>query len=133
MVAEVVGFDLLVNDIGVAAADKTLLGVAKGLQFCMRRSADYLGRYGDSQFAVLMPDTDSEGARRVAEKFRELMETLDIPYRNKDTVRMAVTVAVAISEGLNAGSVDAMANAIDRTLTQGKAEGGNRAVVEVVH
>lgn len=93
VVADVDGFFQLKNEIGDVAADQTLLGIAEALRFSVRRSSDYLGRYDRSRFVVLLPDTDGEGADRVAQKFHSLMETLDIPYQDKDTIRVAVTVA----------------------------------------
>ncbi len=132
LVANVDGFSQLVNEIGDVAADKTLIGIAEALRFCLRRSADYLGRYGRNRFVVLLPDTDRQGASQVAEKFRELMETLDIPYHNEDKIRVAVTVAAITTSGLNLGSADVLRAAVDRALKEGVEAGGNQVVVQEV-
>ena len=139
VVASVDGFSQLVEEIGPTAVDKTLVGAAEALQYCMRRSSDSLGRYAYSRFAILMPDTSKVGAAKVAEKFRELMETLDIPFKDGETIRLAVTVAAcslrADGEAHDVGSVrqlEAFHENVDVALEEGHEAGGNRVIVREV-
>jgi diguanylate cyclase (GGDEF)-like protein len=51
-----------------------------------RRPADLPARYGGEEFIVSLPDTDGDGALRIAEKIRSGVEifTWNIAHRRRD-------------------------------------------------
>lgn len=73
--------------------DRVLRGLAQLLKRRMRRS-DVIGRYGGDEFAVLMPDTDMEGARVVLEQLRELTAEMRYELGEAD-VRVTVSCGIA--------------------------------------
>jgi diguanylate cyclase (GGDEF)-like protein len=50
--------------------------VAERLQ-TTRRASDSIGRVSDTEFVVVAPDTDSEGARGLVNRLRRVMETIE--------------------------------------------------------
>lgn len=84
-----------VNDrYGHAAGDRVLRCVAR----CLRetaRSADLLCRIGGDEFAVLLPETGLEGARRFVDRFQERL--------HGETVE-GVPVALSASAGVAGGA-----------------------------
>ncbi len=59
-----------INDTyGHATGDAVLRGVAKLLQRCAR-STDIVARYGGEEFAIVLPETDMEGGKIIAERIR---------------------------------------------------------------
>jgi diguanylate cyclase (GGDEF)-like protein len=122
------------NDInGHAAGDKVLRQVAETLQRVLRRPYDFVGRYGGEEFSVILPKTDPEGARFVAEKMRDAIEKLKIPYRagNKEEV-VTVTIGLASAPGALDGRGDRLVAAADDSLYTGKNYGRNRVIPTVL-
>jgi diguanylate cyclase (GGDEF)-like protein len=67
-----------INDrFGHAAGDDVLRGVAKAMSGCLR-NFDTLARYGGEEFAVILPQTDSINALKVAERLRRAVENTEI-------------------------------------------------------
>lgn len=122
------------NDInGHAAGDKVLRQVAQTLERILQRPYDFVGRYGGEEFSVILPKTDPEGARFVAEKLREAIEKLKIPYRasKKDEV-VTVTIGLASAPGALNGRGDHLIKAADDALYTGKEYGRNRVTPTVL-
>jgi diguanylate cyclase (GGDEF)-like protein len=58
---------------GHQAGDRALMAVAKVLRGRLRRT-DKIGRLGGDEFAILMPETDSAGARAILSPLREMLK-----------------------------------------------------------
>jgi len=122
------------NDInGHAAGDKVLRQVAQTLDRILLRPYDFVGRYGGEEFSVILPKTDPEGARFVAEKLREGVEKLKVPYRaSKKAEVITVTIGLASAPGALDGRGDRLMKAADDALYTGKDYGRNRVVPTVL-
>ena len=122
------------NDVnGHAAGDRVLRQVAETFQKVLLRPYDFVGRYGGEEFSVILPKTDPEGAKFVAEKLREAIEKLKIPYRTskKDEV-VTVTIGLASAPGALNGRGDRLIKAADDALYTGKDCGRNRVIPTVL-
>lgn len=122
------------NDInGHAAGDRVLRQVAQTMQRVLLRPYDFVGRYGGEEFSVILPKTDPEGARFVAEKLRDSIEKLKIPYRvtKRDEV-VTVTIGLASAPGALDGRGDRLVKAADDALYTGKNYGRNRVIPTVL-
>jgi diguanylate cyclase (GGDEF)-like protein len=105
-----------VNDrLGHAAGDRTLQEVAAIAANCLR-GADVFGRFGGEEFLALLPDTERQGAVRVAERIRSSVQA---------ETAVTVTIGVAQSAGEDLHALLARA---DQALYRGKAAGRNRVV-----
>lgn len=83
-----------INDTyGHAIGDKCLQEIIKRTMPLLRKN-DMLARYGGEEFVVVMPETDSEGARTAAEKIRQTIEKIEFLYK-KETVKVTVSIGVA--------------------------------------
>jgi diguanylate cyclase (GGDEF)-like protein len=93
------------------------------------REQDVLGRYGGEEFLVILPDTTLQGARRMAEALRKVVE--DTPFHAEDGQPLAMTVSVGVST-LNLASEqhgDALIGLADQALYRAKQGGRNRVEV----
>lgn len=120
-------FKLYNDTYGHLEGDQALIRVAKAVEKIVRRPADTVARYGGEEFIVILPDTDLEGARYLAEKIRRGVEALAIPHRSSETASV-VTVSLGVTSMIpDSGSqVDDFIEAADQALYQAKGEGRNR-------
>ncbi len=115
-----------INDtFGHPAGDEVLKQVAACLRSSLRES-DQIARYGGEEFAMILPETDAEGALMAAERTRKAIAALRI-----DTEAGAVSTtislgAVAVAAGMACKPAELVKRA-DDALYQAKASGRNRS------
>jgi len=115
---------------GHGRGDICLAQVAEALAAVVNRPGDLAARYGGEEFTAVLPHTDEEGARHIAEQFRVVLESLAIPHAHSSVanhVTVSIGVASAVcSEQFAASELLLIA---DRALYQAKKAGRNRVVV----
>ena len=122
---------------GHSGGDACLQRVADTLKSSLLRSVDVVARYGGEEFVVLLPDTEADGARAVAERIRGRVEELGIPHAGS-TVRPVVTVSIGVAHASQTSTADAdrLFAEADRALYQAKTRRNTTVVgpslVEVV-
>ncbi|MFP5223812.1 MAG: diguanylate cyclase [Acidobacteriota bacterium] len=114
-----------VNDVhGHAAGDAVLVEVGRKCLETVRQT-DIVARWGGEEFALLMPETDEEGARLMAGRLREILREL-LPLDGRE---VRVTASFGVAE-LNAGgrseSFEKLAARADACLYRAKREGRDR-------
>ena len=114
-----------INDTyGHAVGDEVLHEVAQAL---MReaRTTDMLFRYGGEEFALLLSNTDLEGAGRIAERLRTTLESLPIEQGNQE---LRITASFGLAQYLPATQVREFFALADRALYEAKRRGRNCVV-----
>lgn len=111
---------------GHLAGDQVLIRISHALQNCLRPH-DLLGRYGGEEFCVLLPETDADGARIIAERLRTAVEKLETLFAGH-SLRATVSVGVAAIPGGQMASIDQLLSEADRALYAAKEAGRNRIV-----
>jgi diguanylate cyclase (GGDEF)-like protein len=91
------------------------------------REGDTAGRWGGEEFALLLPDTDVEGAERVAERLRRGLESQVILSPEGQPLR--VTVSLGVAGYPEAGGRVELVDAADEALYRAKRAGKNRVVI----
>ncbi|MEG4571678.1 diguanylate cyclase [Microcoleus sp. N3A4] len=89
-------FKLYNDTYGHQAGDECLREVAAVLQNSVKRSADLVARYGGEEFAVVLPNTDIEGAACVAEMIGQKVRDLQIVHA-KSAVSEYVTLSLGVA------------------------------------
>lgn len=110
---------------GHPAGDECLRRVASALSAQTRRN-DLIVRYGGEEFAVVMPDTDSHGARRLAERAVAAIAALQIPHEVADLGIVTVSIGIADVMPAQTGSAYHLVERADALLYQAKRNGRNR-------
>jgi diguanylate cyclase (GGDEF)-like protein len=77
LLADIEGFAAYNAKFGEEQGDACLKSVADALRAAARRPTDVLGRYAGGQFAMLLPNTDSQGVARIAQRAIESVHGLD--------------------------------------------------------
>ena len=111
---------------GHLAGDACLREVAQALTACIRRPPDLVARYGGEEMAVILPNTDAEGARVVARSMLDTLHTLDIRHQDSPFGRVSVSIGLACAADALLTSPQALIDAADQALYAAKEGGRNR-------
>jgi diguanylate cyclase (GGDEF)-like protein len=90
LLADIEGFTAYNAEFGDEQGDACLKSVADVLRSAARRPTDLLGRYAGGQFALLLPNTDGQGVRRIAQRAIDGVHALQIPRSSQDRGRVAL-------------------------------------------
>jgi len=111
-----------INDtFGHERGDEVLAAVG-ALMRTELRGSDFAGRSGGEEFVVMLPDTDSAGALRVAEHLRQAMHSLSFPGVTRE-VTASFGVASYPDDALDGETLMRLA---DRALYSAKQHGRDR-------
>ena len=92
------------------------------------RAVDLPVRHGGEEFVVVMPDTDLEAARRVAERIR--LHVAGSPFRvmnGEELLTVTISIGVAASSGAGDSS-HALVKRADEAVYVAKSQGRNRVI-----
>jgi two-component system, cell cycle response regulator len=117
-----------INDTyGHPAGDVALAAIGTLLKDLFRQS-DILCRYGGEEFAVILPDTQTDEARVVCERFRENVSKYQFKYKEID-FRLTISIGITcFTQNGDSKYVDEFVARADRALYQGKNEGRNKVI-----
>jgi len=88
------------------------------------RGADVAARFGGDEFILIMPQTDADSARNVAERIRtQFMRDAE---ERLPQVRVTMTMGIAAIPSRNVHEADDLVRAADSALYEAKAAGKNR-------
>jgi len=127
IMADIDHFKSYNDNYGHLAGDDCLKKVARLLYQTLKRPADLVARYGGEEFVVLLPETDLEGAKLLAEKIRSNVEDAGLPHAYSEA-HDRVTVSLGVSSILPSPqreSSELVKNA-DEALYRAKEKGRNR-------
>ena len=115
-----------INDTyGHACGDVILKSVAQTIRGLLRKY-DVFARYGGEEFLTLLPETDLDGAKIVAERFRRQIEKMTVRYAD---FTIKITITLGISRYDDRLGADRSIQMADKALYQGKEGGRNRVIV----
>jgi len=126
-------FKVLNDAHGHLFGDHVLEQVSRVMQKSVR-AVDSLGRYGGEEFLLVLPDTDREGAERVAEKLRGAVQELEFQIPGSEATA-GITISIGITgagpdQGYPEGGARVLIESADRALYKAKQQGRNQTVVE---
>jgi diguanylate cyclase (GGDEF)-like protein len=113
------------NDVrGHLAGDAVLHGTAGTIEGLIRE-IDLAARYGGEEFGVLLPQTNLEGAKNLAERLREAVALRVVSFGDDQINGVTASFGVASGPRTNADHLDLVARA-DAALYRAKRAGKNR-------
>lgn len=123
LVLDVDHFKAFNDRYGHLAGDSCLLAVAQQLEQSLHRPADFIARYGGEEFVVVLPYTDAEGGRKVAEQLLQNISQTHIDYQGQQ-LSVTASIGLAVLQH-NEDRAQSLLIAADKALYQAKAEGRN--------
>jgi len=111
---------------GHLEGDDCLRKVAQALYEALLRPTDIIARYGGEEFTAILPNTDSDGAAKVAGRMMEHVARLAIVHQ-ESTVADRVTVSIGASSLFPAGewAGTLLLDRADKALYEAKESGRN--------
>lgn len=117
-----------INDAyGHAAGDAVLTAVSQLLRQALREQ-DSVARWGGEEFLILMPNATLEMASTVAERLRQQIAAVEVPFEGQQ-IKVSMTFGVSCHH--DDESIEAPVSRADTALYKGKLSGRNQVVAEV--
>lgn len=128
VICDVDRFKLFNDHYGHQAGDECLKKVAQAISQSVRRQGDLVARYGGEEFAMVLPNTNLEGAVRVAEQVRCMLAAAAIPHAaalESDIVTLSIGLSCRIPQLQGPMDARLLIEEADRFLYWAKHRGRN--------
>lgn len=113
---------------GHLEGDKVLVRLGQLIRSLLRKM-DSAYRYGGEEFTVILPETEAEEAKTVAQRIRNMV--MQEAFRPTENGTVSITVSIGVSEYHPPEDVAAFVQRADKALYISKEKGRNR--VSVLH
>lgn len=127
LIMDLDGFKQVNDRYGHPFGDEVLRAAVRAAQLTIR-STDTLGRMGGEEFAVLMPDTDKDGAWCLAERIRLAIAAAEV---TSGGIGLHPTVSIGLAMRTAGEQFDALYARADLALYAAKDAGRNRTVMAI--
>jgi diguanylate cyclase (GGDEF)-like protein len=116
-----------VNDqMGHLAGDRYLVRIGEVIRETMR-AADVPCRYGGEEFCILLPETDLEGGRKIAERIRSRVAKLEVRV-GEGVLRTTISIGIAAYPADYPGSLPGLLEKADQAMYAAKQSGRDRVL-----
>ncbi len=119
-------FKLFNDKYGHQVGDECLKAIAAQVGKAAPRATDLAARYGGEEFILVLGETDTDGAKWIANRLRQQVSDLKIPHYATSSRHVTIScgVAAVIPEGKY--SLDVLLKSADHALYQAKETGRDR-------
>jgi diguanylate cyclase (GGDEF)-like protein len=124
LILDVDDFKQINDQIGHLQGDEVLESVADAVHE-ETRAIDLGARYGGDELALLLIETDREGAKILAERLRERVRDTEVPLREGGTMKVTISVGVATLPDC-ADTLESLVDAADHALLRAKRAGKDK-------
>jgi len=125
MIIDIDRFKSVNDTYGHLQGDYALQVVSRVIDRCIKRSSDFVARWGGEEFIALLPKTDPIGAAAIAEKVRKAVEAEPIDFFDGRSTRLTLSIGINSTIPSLESSVDAFLQGADESLFRAKADGRN--------
>jgi two-component system, cell cycle response regulator len=135
LTCDIDGFKQVNDRLGHSAGDHVLQEFVLRATRCIRDTSDWLARSGGDEFAIVMPETDLNGANCVARKLRSVLTDPPLEVQGQPLI---VTVSIGVTSlqtrhELSNTSAAELLRAADRGLYRSKQAGKDQITATSAH
>ncbi|SFL09058.1 PAS domain S-box-containing protein/diguanylate cyclase (GGDEF) domain-containing protein [Paenibacillus sp. 1_12] len=114
---------------GHQGGDACLQLVAHSLKRSLKRPNDLAARYGGEEFSIVLPNTNKNGASKVAETIKQWVQDLQIPHlTSKVSSFVTISIGTATLVPSAQSSINKLIECTDKSLYLAKQGGRNKVV-----
>lgn len=121
MMLDIDHFKQINDNYGHVVGDIALKSFADCIGECVRRS-DAMFRYGGEEFAIILRNTELDGAALLAERMRKKIEEMDFHY---EAVKLSITVSIGVAAFIKGEESQSLIERADKLLYEAKKSGRN--------
>lgn len=134
LVVDIDLFKAVNDDWGHLAGDRVICAVAQACRARARQGVDTVARYGGEEFVLVLPETDTAEALRLAESLRDAVAALQVVVNDTGgAARVTVSIGVATLRQGDDRSFEDLVNQADKALYQAKETGRNNVQCCAAH
>lgn len=116
-------FKSINDEYGHLAGDYVLKMLCQFISLVLRRY-DIIGKYGDEEFGVILPNTDLSLSIPIAERLREHIKNYDFTFQQK---RIPITISIGVTEtNQSISNIENLLSHADKALSRAKEKGKNQ-------
>jgi len=116
-----------INDnYGHAAGDQAIINVANILKDNLREY-DIVGRVGGEEFAMFLPNSETDIALQISERIRVKVADLSTLFQ-QSSIKLTISIGLTARKE-HEGSIDSMLQRADKALYQAKSSGRNKVTL----
>lgn len=121
-------FKFFNDGFGHLAGDRCLQQIAQAIQSVIQRPGDELFRYGGEEFAIILPETDQQGALHIVQEIQKAIHTLEIAVPASSpapTSFVTVSLGIAVQVPQSGSTMYNLIDHADEALYSAKNQGRN--------
>jgi len=92
------------------------------------RPYDFFGRWGGEEFIAIIRNVDKQTLVMIAERYRKLIQSLDIEFENK---KLGVTVSMGATMMGSEDTISTIVRRADKLMYRSKKDGRNRLTTDI--
>ncbi|AFM39454.1 diguanylate cyclase (GGDEF) domain-containing protein [Desulfosporosinus acidiphilus SJ4] len=127
IIVDIDNFKRYNDSYGHLQGDKCLRNVAKFLAGILKRSSDFIGRFGGEEFAAILSNTSYEDALNIANQMKKGIERQKIAHDQSSTIPyITVSLGLATTVPTFESTIVELVSVADKLLYQAKRQGRNQ-------
>jgi len=116
------------DNFGHSQGDIVLKSIAATIKQELKRPGDLVARWGGEEFAILLPETNIQGACKVAEDIRASIEKNVIMFQGKTPTRVTVSIGISSAIPEQHNHIARLVADAEKALLRAKETGRNRVL-----
>ncbi|MDF1613585.1 diguanylate cyclase domain-containing protein [Desulfurivibrio dismutans] len=131
LLGDIDSFKQFNDNFGHLVGDECLVRIAEVIRSPLMRPSDLVARFGGEEFVILLPETDLEGGRHLAETIRREVEKMRISHPESAT-GLQLTMSFGVSSVVPRPDISEqdLVCAADKALYVAKESGRNRVQIQ---
>ena len=116
-----------INDTyGHQQGDYVLKKVAEAIKNSIKRAGDICARYGGEEFIILLPNTDKNGALKIAKEIQKNIKNLNIDNKNAPSGKLTISIGIFTANDFENLTQDIIVQNADKALYKAKETGRDK-------